>query len=391
MVNKSYQARIQSIDLLRGMAIILMALDHAREFFGTTQFDVTDLSQTSAALFLTRWITHFCAPIFILLTGVSAYLYSGKTTRLHLAGFLFKRGLWLILLELTVITFSWKFTLDNTVVLQVIWALGWSMIVLAGAVWLPRRWLLVFSLLVIVGHNFFDNVVFSADTLGGKLWHLLHIFSDVPFGNTIASIYYPLIPWIAVATLGYCMGPWFALTSVSRSKRFFWLGVGCLLFFIVLRFLNIYGDSYTWEMQARGPIYSLLSFIAVTKYPPSLLYLALTFGLAFMCWPLLEKWRGMSSSIVLTYGKVALFFYLIHLLLLHIGAILYSHIVLDYPGGWWSHTPWVLQPTPWPEHYQFSLGLVYGAWLVLLLVSYPLCRAYKNYKSKHTYNWLRYL
>jgi len=375
LVNNDYQSRIQSIDLLRGMVIILMALDHTRDFWGPTLFNPLSLTETSVPLFFTRWITHFCAPVFLFLTGVSAYLYGTKVTRGVLTNFLIKRGLWLIFLEVVVITFFWKFNFDNSIITQVVWALGWSMIVLSALIWLPRSLILAFSLIIIFGHNYFDFYTPAVDSLWGMIWHFLHIKQEVHIGGALVKIYYPLLPWVAVMALGYCLGSWFHLSAAVRSKRFFWLGIACLAFFILMRTFNLYGDPTPWEVQSRGAIYTFLSFINVTKYPPSLFYLLLTLGIVFTLWPLLEKWRGWTSSVVLTFGKVPMFFYLIHLPIIHLSAVLY-----------WAF----LGITP-PLHAGYSLSLVYVAWIGVLIFSYPLCAAYKKYKSTHNYAWLHYI
>ncbi len=386
--NMSYLNRIQSIDLLRGIVLIVMALDHVRDFFGPTLFNALDLTQTMPTLFFTRWITHFCAPVFVFLTGISAYLYGKNKTKRELSGFLFKRGLWLIFLELTVVTFAWKFALDSYVFLGVIWALGASMVILSALIWLPILTIFLLSLVIVFGSNSLDYVTFpfSSSFLGVAT---SYIYSKPTITSNYAIIY-TVLPWAGVMSFGYCLGTWFQLPTEVRNKRFLLLGCACLTLFIGLRYYNFYGDPVLWQTQTRGAFYTFLSFINVTKYPVSLLYLLLMLGITFLCWPIYENWRGFSSKFILTFGKVSLFFYLIHLFIIHTSASLYSIYILEYPAGWW----WGITPQsslPWPSHYQFNLIVVYAAWALIILASYPLCLLYKKYKASHHYRWLSYL
>jgi uncharacterized membrane protein len=268
------------------------------------------------------------------------------------------------------------------------WALGASMIILSGLIWLPFRLILMLSLVIIVGHNFFDYFIpFSPHSFFGVIWLFLH---TTPTSYLNFKIIYALIPWPGVMAFSYCLGTWFNEPTQIRNQRFFLLGVGCLILFMVLRYFNFYGDPNLWQSQSRGDLYTFLSFINVTKYPASLLYLLVTLGFVFLCWPLYEKWYGFGRPFLLCYGKVSLFYYLIHLPILHVGAIFYSTYFLHYPGGWWGGiTPW--NSLPWPPHYHASLLIVYIAWVLVVLITYPLCLIYKRYKSTHNYPWLSYL
>jgi uncharacterized membrane protein len=387
--NLNYKSRIQSIDLLRGVIIILMALDHVRDFLGPTLYNPLDLSQTSIALFFTRWITNLCAPTFIFLTGVSAYLYGLKVSKKALSIFLIKRGIFLIVLELTIVNFAWSFSFATEIVLQVIWLLGNCMIFLAVLCWLPRRIILILSLLVIFCHNLFDAIkVPEPATIFSYLWSYLHVLHKFNWPHFYFEISYPLIPWAGVMALGYCLGSWMQLPVSIRTKKFCLLGLGCLLLFLVMRYINVYGDPARWAPQARGMIYTVLSFLNTTKYPPSLFYVLLNIGIVTLLWPLWENWRGRSSQIVITFGKVAMFFYIIHVLFIHFIAKVNSEVFLHTtPGWWWSDDGVVV----FPSTYHFSLLRVYVIWLAVLIVLYPVCSYYKRYKATHNYAWLKYL
>ena len=309
--------RVASIDILRGLVMVLMALDHVRDFFSAAHFDPLDLSQTTAPLFLTRWITHFCAPIFILLAGVSAYLTGRSCSRAELSRFLLTRGLWLVVLEVTLMSLVWTFNLryDHGLFLQVIWALGVSMIVLAALVYLPAGEIAAYSVLIIFGHNLLDG--FDSRTFGSwaPLWSLLHVSEPVPH----AFVAYPLVPWIAVMSLGYCLGSLFELERERRKQWFVCLGAASLTLFVLLRTTNIYGDPADWSLQ-NTTVRTLLSFVDVQKYPPSLQYLLLTLGAAFLLLAALESARGTLSGMLRTFGRVPLFFYVLHIALAHLAA-----------------------------------------------------------------------
>lgn len=382
--NDNYLSRIQSIDLLRGLLIILMALDHVRDFFGLTSYRPDDLLYTTPAVFMTRWITSVCAPTFIFLSGLSAYLYCSKTSPRQATVFLLKRGIFFVLLEIF-LSFAGKPLGPPILILQVIWVIGVSMIMLAGLLWLPRRLLLFFAMTVIATHNFLDPVTVDASSWSSMLWHLLHCPVVMAAPGFTLFISYPLIPWFAVMMLGYGLGPWMQTPLAQRNKNFMLLGAAFLLAFVVLRFLNGYGDVVHWQTQSRGGIYTLLSFIKVTKYPPSLLFILITLGTVTLLWPLWEYWRGATSRFVLTFGKVAIFFYLIHLFIIITASNLLAKVFMHPTGGWWSPQEKTFSPL-----YHFSLLRVYLLWMVLLAITYPLCLWYKQYKATHNYWWLKY-
>jgi uncharacterized membrane protein len=347
--------RVPSIDILRGLVMVLMALDHVRDFFSAAQFDPLDLAQTSAPLFLTRWITHFCAPTFVLLAGVSAYLTGQRCTRPQLSWFLFTRGLWLVVLEFTLMSFVWTFNFryDDGLYLQVIWAIGVSMIVLAAFIHLPMPAIAVLSIAMICGHNALDGVEPQSFGACGPLWSVLHVPGPIPH----AYVSYPLIPWIGVMSLGYCIG-------AQRGVRVLYLGAASLTTFVLLRMLNAYGNPSDWTLQS-STLRTVLSFVDVQKYPPSLQYLLLTLGVALLLLFAFESARGRISAVLETFGRVPLFFYVTHIALAHLAAVLIGKT--------------------------FGLPVVYLAWLLVVATLYPVCRWFAAVKRRRSDWWLSYL
>ena len=375
-------ARVPSIDILRGLVMVLMALDHVRDFFTDVRHDPLDLSQTSAPLFLTRWITHFCAPTFVLLAGVSAYLLSRRCSRAELSRFLFTRGLWLVLLEVTLVSLVWTFNVryDHGLFLQVIWAIGVSMMVLALLVHLPLRAIAVFSLVVICGHNLLDGIAPQSFGAWAPLWSLLHVFGPIPH----VFVAYPLIPWIAVMSLGFCIGAIFELAPLQRVRRFAWLGVASLVTFVVLRATNAYGDPSAWTLQS-SPLETLLSFVNVHKYPPSLDYLLITLGTGCLLLAAFDSARGRFSEVLRTFGRVPLFFYVLHVALAHLAAG-----VIGLATGFGTAlltADFMLVPQQWG----FGLPVVYLAWLLVVATLYPACRWFAAVKRRRSDWWLSYL
>jgi uncharacterized membrane protein len=357
-------ARLASIDALRGLVMVLMALDHVRDFFGNARFDPVDLSQTTSALFLTRWVTHLCAPTFIFLAGVSAYLLSLRVTPAQLRRFLVTRGLWLILLEVTIVQFAWTFDFryESGVFLQVIWAIGISMIVLAALARLSLAAIATIGVALIAGHNLLDGI--AADELGAwaPLWSVLHVAGPAPH----MWVLYPLIPWVGVMALGFAMGRMFRLEPAQRRALLIRLGIACMVAFVLLRVANAYGDPQSWSVQADA-MRTLLSFVNVQKYPPSLLFLLVMLGGAFLLLAAFEAARGRLVAILRTFGRVPLFFYVLHIAVAHFAAN-----VIGAAAG-------------------FQLPIVYLAWLLVLLALYPACRWFAGIKSRRADWWLSYL
>jgi uncharacterized membrane protein len=383
-------ARIESIDLLRGIVMILMALDHVRDYFhfSAYQYDPLNLDRTTAPIFLTRWITHFCAPIFMLLAGVSAHLYGLKRSKGELSRFLFTRGLWLIFLELFIVTVEWTFNpLFNFYILQVIWAFGVSMIVMAGLIRLPLWAVASIGVVLLAGHNTLDGIHVPGDGARAILWSFLHdqrFFAHFAMG-------YPIIPWIGIMALGYALGAWYApgVDPARRRRNLLYTGFGALIAFVVIRWTNVYGDPHVWSVQ-KSPLFTLLSFINVTKYPPSLLYVLLTLGPALIFLAVSERPVGAFGQKILIFGRVPLFYYLVHIFVVHALAVV-GALIAGFP--WTDMTmirTWVTNNASL-RGYGFNLVTVYIIWIGVVLALYPLCRWYDAYKRGHKQWWLSYL
>lgn len=382
--------RLIFIDALRGLVIVLMALDHVRDFFGPAPFDPLDLAHTTPAWYLTRYLTHFCAPVFVFLAGTSAWLYGQTVTRHELARYLLTRGLWLIFLESTLISASWGALFGGLVVFQVMWALGMSMIVLAGLIWLPRPAILAFALLLIGGHNVLDG--WHAKDFGGWgwLWSLLHEpgFHGTGIGKSGMFLLYPLFPWVGVMAAGYVAAPVLQGDAGLREQRLLCTGMLLLGLMLALRAGNWFGDPQPWSIQERGELYSLLSFLNFQKYPPSLLYLCTTLGIG--AWVLaamarIERSAPARLEWLLVFGRVPMFFYLIHLPLIHIGAHIWALSRYGQLAGWNN------AKLPPPAGYEPSLLFVYAVWAGYVLALFFACRWYGAVKRRHPGGFLRYL
>ena len=377
--------------------MVIMAIDHIRDFlhYDSQHFSPEDLTRTSVALFFTRWITHFCAPTFIFLAGTSSYLVArrGMSTS-ALWRFLLTRGLWLIVVEMTFVLFGMTFNLSyRYVVWQVIWAIGWSMVALSALIFIPWRGLLVFSLAMIVGHNLLDGI--HADQLPafGWLWKILHEGpSFIPLsGGHIALEVYPLVPWIGVMSAGYCFGRVFDLES--RERRRFLLRMGLVLtgLFVVLRGINMYGDPSPWETQA-SPVMTVLSFLRVSKYPPSLLFLLVTLGPTLVALSLLERVSAGESNPFLVFGRVPLFYYVAHWYLIHLVGLGMGWIRYGRFDFLFELPPSALPPpTAYPSDYGYDLWVVYVVWAAVVIALYPLCRWFAGVKARNRSVWLSYL
>jgi len=384
--------RLESVDLLRGAVVIVMALDHVREFFGDQTEQPTNLATTTIPLFFSRWITHFCAPVFFLLVGTGAFLLLQRTTKRELSRFLVLRGLWLICLELVVVRFALQFNLDYQItVIAVLWALGWSMIVLAALVWLPTWLIACIAVLVIVGHNTLDEVPASAWGSMAPLWTVLHApgFALNRGGHAI-FVAYVLVPWVAVTALGYVVGHAFRWELARRRALLLRLGIALSCGFVLLRLLNLYGDGSPWETQ-QSPLWTAMSFLNTTKYPPSLLFLLMTLGPAFLLL------RAFDASVpawlrpVLIIGRVPLFFYVVHFFVIHLLAIAASWLRYGSVSE--------LFRSPDLEHFPFSQPPGWGAstpvvallWVLVVIIMFPLCRWYADIKRRRTDWWLKYV
>jgi len=377
--------------------MVIMALDHVRDYFGQGSFsaDPMDLATTTPALFFTRWITHFCAPVFVFLSGTSAFLYGSRAKdTATLSRFLWTRGLWLILMELTVIRLAWTFDpFYRVCILQVIWAIGISMIVLAVLVHLPRLAIGIIGMLLVAGHHLFDHFLREGLDPFSVLWYLLHQQSFLPLGDGGSGllIAYPVLPWIGLMALGYVFGGLFADTVdvAVRRRTLMVMGVTAIVAFLLIRGLNGYGDPAPWSSQAQG-ITTLLSFWKVTKYPPSLAYVLMTIGPAmlFLAWS--EQWRGRLTEALVTIGRVPFFYYIAHLYMIHALAFI-GLSVQGFPLSHMIITPTILFDDVLAT-YGYPLWVVYAVWVVVVLLLYPLCSWYGSYRARNRDKWwLSYL
>lgn len=381
------RVRIESIDVVRGVIMILMALDHVRDFFGHPGVNPTDPATTTIPLFFTRWITHFCAPVFFLLTGTGAYLSLRKKTKQELSRFLFTRGLWLIFLELVVVRcLGWQFNFDyHVTILNVLWALGWAMIVLSALVYLPAWVVGTFGVVMIATHNLFDSV-----DSANPLWTILHspnFIVNKP--GRIVLLAYALIPWVGVTAAGYSLGQVFRWESARRKKFLLRLGIGLTSAFIVLRGINFYGDPLPWSTQ-KSAAFTVLSFLNTNKYPPSLLYLLMTLGPAVLFLWAVDARTPQWLRPALIIGKVPMFYYLLHIPLIHLLAIAVCYARYGQVH-WMSESPGLRQfPITPPPGWGYSLPIVYLLWAVVVLALYPLCRWFAALKQRRSDAWLSY-
>ena len=405
--------RIDSVDLLRGLVMVIMLIDHARDFVhhDTFFFDPSDLSRTYPTLFFTRWITHFCAPVFVFLAGSGAYfqLARGKP-KAELSRFLLKRGLWLIVLEYTVIRFLVFWNLDYLHFLgfaQVIWVFGWSMILLAGLIYLPLRAIATFGLAMIALHNLLDPIKVTpwqgpgtpAPGFLGTVWMVLHQSGVVlPFGfpGPIWFILYPLIPWLGVMAAGYTLGAVYDRTSEERRRWLLKWGAAITVGFVLLRATNIYGDPGKWSTQKNAAM-TVASFLDLQKYPPSLLYLMMTLGPALIALALWEKYNirdpeprqpNPIARMLITFGRVPLFFYILQWVYAHGAGYLLS-LVAGKPTWIYFRLPGPGPTTP--PNVGFDLWVVWVVWLVGVLLLYPICKWYASVKARRRDWWLSYL
>ena len=362
------KARIISIDVLRGLVMALMALDHTRDFFGAAGFNPRDVSEP--ALFLTRWVTHFCAPTFIFLAGLSAFLYGSGRGTAETSRFLVVRGLWLIVIEFTIVRLGWTFNLGpfQEFTAGVIWVIGVSMIALAALVWLPRWAIAGVALVMIASHNLLDGIRADQFGDGGALWHILHQPGVAHLGDGIKLfVLYPLVPWIGVMAAGYALGPVMQREPGARQRLLFGLGAAVTLGFVLLRASNLYGDPAPWTGQATW-LATVLSFLNCEKYPPSLLYLMMTLGPALMLLAAFEHARGWLAGVLATFGQVPFFFYVVHIYLIHALAVAAGLAMT----GTLASNPGI----------GLSLAGIYLIWLLVLVLLYPVCRWFAGLKQR---------
>lgn len=381
------RARIESVDIVRGVIMILMALDHVRDFVGSRANPV-DLQTTTVPLFFTRWITHFCAPVFFLLMGTGAYLSLRRKSKGELSRFLVTRGFWLIALELVFLRcLGFQFNFDyRLTMIFILWALGWAMIVLAGLVYLPEWAIAAFGVAMIAGANLLDSI-----NSQNPLWAILYgrgfLVNTPRFAVFVA---YPLIPWVGVTAVGFVLGRIYSWPAERRRAFLLRLGIGLVAAFIALRAINIYGDPSRWSVQ-KSTVFTVVSFLNTTKYPPSLLFLLMTLGPAMLGLWALDGGSRRILKPALIIGKVPLFYYILHIPLIHLIALAICYVR-------YGHVYWVFQspgiadyPFTAPPGWGLPLPGVYLVWGIVVLLLYPLCRWYAGVKQRHHNVWLSYV
>ena len=393
----SINKRIDSIDVLRGIVMVIMAIDHIRDNFHiyANTDDPLNLATTSPSLFMTRWITHFCAPVFVFLSGTSIYLQSLRKTPNELSSFLVKRGLWLIVAEFLIVSVGITFLPWNLLILQVIWAIGISMVCMALLTRLPFNVILVLGLLIVLGHNALDFTEKSADFQPGFWWEILHHghLKFYGFDQTHGLlIVYPFLPWLGLMLMGYCLGILFKpeVGPARRKKTLLYMGGGILTFFLVLRMINIYGDPVPWAEQQSG-LFTVFSFINVFKYPPSLLYMCLFIGPALILLALIEPIKNWFTDVMRIFGRTAFFYYIIHWFVVH-GL---AGILFFIKGHTFAEAIASARNLPFLfvlSGEGVSLPFVYLIWIAVIMALYPLCKKYDQYKTVHKEKWwLSYL
>jgi uncharacterized membrane protein len=385
--------RLTSIDLLRGLVMIIMALDHTRDFFhiAANTDDPLNLATTTPVLFFTRFITHYCAPVFVFLAGTSAFLQSQRKPKKELSLFLIKRGFWLILVEAIIMSFLITFDVHyGLLTLQTIWAIGISMVILGLVIWLPYYAILSLGLLIVLGHNSLD--FYEAGHTGpySDPYAFLHHFKIIPIGGGHAiGVFYPFLSWAGLMMIGYCLGKWYTdFDAAKRRTYLLWTGLGLLLLFAIVRYTNLYGDPDPWSVQRNG-LYTFLSFINVHKYPPSLLYMCITIGPALLFLAASENIHSRLASIITVYGRVPFLYYILHFFVLHLLTMLTffsrGHSFAEGMAGSGIPLKFVVPGEG------FSLGVVYLIWISVVIALYPVCKWFSNYKKNHRDWWLSYL
>lgn len=390
----STRLRLPSIDALRGLVMIIMALDHTREFFNSSAmvFQPDDLSRTTTALFFTRWVTHICAPVFSFTAGLGAFFWlSHGRSRSQLSRFLLKRGIWLMIVDLTVMRFALTFSMAHgIVILSVLWVLGLSMIVLAGAVRIPIKWLAGISIAVIALHNLADSIPASRFGSFAWMWEILHQQGVFSVGGALVLVAYPLIPWCAVMALGFCFGEVMTLSPDKRRRWLTGLGLATIGAFLIIRGINGYGDPQPWSTEFPGRTW--LSFLRCTKYPASLDFLLMTLGPAFLLLAWLDRMQFSRSNPLIVFGRVPFFYFVVHFYLIH---LLTFPVALCHYG----HAAFLLNPLPsvggakelYPANYGYGLGTVYAVWITVVVLMYPVCRWFSELKRRRRDWWLGYL
>ncbi|MFZ6012572.1 MAG: DUF1624 domain-containing protein [Bacteroidota bacterium] len=388
------KSRISSIDMMRGIVMVIMALDHARDFFhqGALTSDPTNMETTTPALFFTRWITHFCAPTFVMLAGTSIFISSKKKSKAELSKFLLTRGFWLIALEFIVVRFAILFNFYfDIIIFQVIWVIGASMICMALLIHLPYRWTLGIGLVIVLGHNAGEAIQLQAGDSFYLPWTILRQtgFVNLTPQNSL-MVLYPLLPWLGIMILGYCLGKLYVdFGAETRQKLLLRIGLLSIGLFIILRFVNVYGDPTPWSTQ-RNLIYTVMSFLNCAKYPVSLQYTLMTLGPVLMVLSWMEKIQLPSLRPFVIFGRVPLFYYVLHFTLIHAVSLA---LFMNKTGRSLSEIDFHFNQSfgGITSEGGYSLAWAYVGWLAVVIFLYPFCKWYNYYKSTHNQWWLSYL
>ncbi len=390
--------RLTSIDMLRGLVVVVMALDHVRDYLSVYHQEPTDDPNVSLSLFATRWITHFCAPVFVFLAGTSAGLMASRRNPRAMGAFLLKRGVWLIFVDAFVISTAWTFSPfgmeypdDPTwngktlVVMAVIWAIGASMVALAGLQLLGRRTCFLIGAAIVLAHNLLDPFWPAGSEGDWAIWVALHSQMGKVVGPFGVWFVYPLLPWIGVMLLGYGSAGIFQSPPAQRDARLLTFGLVLTAAFVMLRALDVYGDPHGWQVQARGITRTIMSFLNTTKYPPSLQYLLMTLGPAAIVCAYADRIHGAVKDALVMFGRVPFAFYVAHVYLIHALSVVLG-VSLGYTASqfltWFPY---------FPQGYGVSLPGVYIAWFLVIAMLYPFCRWVAAVKARRTDWWLSYL
>ncbi len=392
-------SRLQSIDALRGTVMIIMAIDHIRDFFhhAAMSSSPTDLTSTTPFLFFTRWITHFCLPVFMFTTGMGIYLWwqRGGHTRAQLSRFLITRGLWFMLLELTVMQLAYDFRISTQLLtlLLILWIFGLCMLVMSALIYLPLRLLAALSVAAIALHNLLDGIDPARFGHAAFLWNIIHQPGVIMIDGHPALTIYPLLPWSAVMAAGFCFGRLFMLESAARQRIMTRIGLAAVLAFVVLRTINRYGDPAPWSHQ-KSAVFTLLSFVNCTKYPGSLDFVLMTLGPAILLLSIYDRRSFSGANPLIIFGRVPLFYFVLHFYFIHALSALMALVRYGRPALGFIFNPLPSMGGPgklYPPNFGYGLWVTYAVWIFLLAVLYPLCRWFAKVKSTHHDWWLTYL
>ena len=390
-------SRLSSIDALRGAVMIIMALDHVRDFFHASAmtFSPTDLSQTTPILFFTRWITHFCLPVFMFTAGLGVFFYGRSRTRGRVSRFLWTRGLWFVVLELTVTQFAYNFSLSSRflILLLILWIFGICMLVMSALVYVPIRWLAALSVVALLCHNLLDGVGASRFGSGSWVWSLLHEPGVISVAGRPVLVTYTFLPWIGVLAAGFCFGPLFLLEPAARGRIIARIGLALTIAFFAVRAVNRYGDPAPWAPQ-QTEVFTALSFLNCTKYPGSLDFLLMTLGPALLALAWLDRRTLRATNPLVVFGRVPFFYFVLHFYLIHILAVFASWLRYGESAARFTFSP---LPSMggfrdlFPANYGYPLWVVYGVWILIVVLLYPLCRWFAQVKATRRHWWLSYL